>query len=281
MLVRSDGVVRTRKVAPRGPPRPIGKGGHLYEIEEVVNARNGKFGREYLVKWRGYGSKENMWISELPSFFKKRSRFYLSRKGLRDEDCSDSGLDDADASSEEEEEEGVVHSDSDEEEAVESDSDASSSSGSVASAGSGGGGGNGEDDDGDYYVRQNTTTTTKLTKHHARKRKYQEEKKCATAAAAATTDVKDLARVAKFCRCAHHTSKKFLQEDEDQDDQDDDDDDDSEPEDGGVNTSPSAGPPSAVRLQSLKKKGSKKEQLAMRALLALADYVNDTGSDSE
>ncbi|KAJ1467199.1 hypothetical protein T484DRAFT_1859621 [Baffinella frigidus] len=275
MLVRSDGVVRNRKAASRGPPRPIGKGGLLYEIEEVVNARNGKFGREYLVKWRGYGSKENMWISELPSFFKKRSRFYLSRQGLRDEDGSDSGLNDSDASSEEEEEEGVVHSDSDEEEAVESDSDASSS-GSDSSADSGG------EDDGDYYVRH--TTTTKTTKHHARKRKYQEEK---CAAAAATTDVKDLARVAKFCRCAHHTSKKFLQEDEDEG-EDDDDDDDSEPEDGGVHTPPSAGTPAPSSVvQSLKKKGdgrgkgSKKEQLAMRALLALADYVNDTGSDSE
>ncbi len=88
MLVRSDGFVRQDKSVRskrqrRKAPAPIVKKHLLYEIEKVVDARNGIYGREYFVKWRGYRSSENMWIGDPPPFF-RNSRFYIATTKERD-----------------------------------------------------------------------------------------------------------------------------------------------------------------------------------------------------
>jgi hypothetical protein len=66
----------TIKHARRAAPTPIVKKDLLFEVEKVVNARVGKWGLEYFVKWRGYHVSENSWIDEVPPFFQKNSQFY-------------------------------------------------------------------------------------------------------------------------------------------------------------------------------------------------------------
>ncbi len=121
MLVRSDGFVRKDKsVRSKCPkrktaPAPIVKKHLLYEIEKVVDARNGIYGREYYVKWRGYRSSENMWIADLPPFFKKTSRFYIATKKERDVSVESESGSDTDS-----EEDDTVDSDEEEEEVIDS-----------------------------------------------------------------------------------------------------------------------------------------------------------------
>ena len=69
------------------PPTPLVKSDLLYEVERVVDARVGKWGLEYFVKWRGYDTSDNSWIDELPPFFQKNSAFY--QKKLRSGYASD------------------------------------------------------------------------------------------------------------------------------------------------------------------------------------------------
>jgi hypothetical protein len=62
-------------------PRPLQKKGDLlWEIEKLLGTRSGTFGKEYLVKWKGYPDSDNMWIDSLPPFFVKGSPHYLDEK---------------------------------------------------------------------------------------------------------------------------------------------------------------------------------------------------------
>ena len=45
------------------PPEIIG-GEERYEVKEVINSRFWHKKLQYLVKWKGYGHKENLWLSE-------------------------------------------------------------------------------------------------------------------------------------------------------------------------------------------------------------------------
>ncbi|KAJ1464076.1 hypothetical protein T484DRAFT_1871197, partial [Baffinella frigidus] len=71
----------------RPPPAPIkARTTHLlYEVEKVVDVRMGKWGPEYLVKWKGYRTSDNTWIDEIPPFFRKESPFYKKEFALTDE----------------------------------------------------------------------------------------------------------------------------------------------------------------------------------------------------
>lgn len=253
MLVRSDGFVRSKKPH-RKAPAPIVKKHLLYEIEKVVNARDGKYGREYFVKWRGYKSIENTWIGDLPPFFKKTSRFYIGAKSKHDasvESESESGSDtdsDEDDSVDSDEEDDAIDSDIDE--ANDSDID--------------------DDDDDDESDDEYTTPEPTLRKRKRVGRNVNSTK----------TDQEGDVHTSKKCKCSYHNARKFILEEDDDDDEDDN----------------MAGPSKVVVTESVvepkvviqikaashdKTKSTKKEQLAMRALLALANYVNDTESDSE
>ena len=238
MLVRSDGFVRRKKsqhhmAAPA--PAPIVKKHLLYEIEKVVDAREGDWGREYFVKWRGYKTRENSWIGELPSFFKKTSHFYIARDG------DDGSVVESGCGTDSDEEEAVdSDSDSDEEKAIDFDSDEDEAV---------------ETDD-EYPVSLPTS----------RKRKREPK-----VIVVDSEDDED-----EYCKSVHPTARKFILEDDDDDEMND--------GVGGVSNATLHGPKTAVvqlKASRDKAKYTRKEQLAMRALLALANYVNDTVSDSD
>jgi hypothetical protein len=102
--------------------KPIKKVDMFYEVEKVLDARMDNTGSaQYLVKWTGYHSRENMWISELPVFF-KRDCLLLLHKALQDEmsDSCDSDIEyesseDSSESESEFETESDTESDSDDE----------------------------------------------------------------------------------------------------------------------------------------------------------------------
>jgi hypothetical protein len=52
-----------RRAKPPPPPEIIG-GEERYEVEEVVNSRFYRRRLQYLVRWKGYGHKENSWLVE-------------------------------------------------------------------------------------------------------------------------------------------------------------------------------------------------------------------------
>jgi hypothetical protein len=90
----------------RPAPKAIKRSAELlYEVEAVLDARTGKFGPEYLVKWRGYSASKNQWIDELPSFFRRRCLLLLHRAAWGDSwasssyDSSSEEEDDSDSSS--------------------------------------------------------------------------------------------------------------------------------------------------------------------------------------
>ena len=62
MPVPPDSIVR-RRATPPPPPEIIG-GEEWYEVEEVINSRLWHRKLQYLVKWRGYGHEDNLWLSE-------------------------------------------------------------------------------------------------------------------------------------------------------------------------------------------------------------------------
>ena len=260
MLVRSDGFVRKDKsVRSKCPkrktaPAPIVKKHLLYEIEKVVDARNGVHGREYFVKWRGYNSCENMWIGDLPPFFHK-SHFYIATTKGRDASVESESGSDTDS-----EEDDTVDSDEEEEEVIDSDS---------------------EDDEDVVEVSDDESPPPSPTLKRRRV-----DKKVSSSKKAKNDTIK--------CKCPPQNVRKFLLSDDD-----DDDDDEVGSSKGSVvpQVAPTAviqgtvvkpdvveQPEVVIRLKASsrdKAKASKKEQLAMTALLALANYVNDTESDSE
>jgi hypothetical protein len=77
----------------------------MYEVEKVLDARFGKNGvPEYLVKWAGYPHGDNMWVEELPIFFKRQCVLLLYKAAARvSESESDSSSEsESDSSSESE-----------------------------------------------------------------------------------------------------------------------------------------------------------------------------------
>lgn len=267
MLIRSDGFVRGRK-AVRAAPTPIVKKHLLYEIEKVIKSRQGEWGREYLVKWRGYGSDDNMWIDKLPSFFKKNSSFYEA--SLSDEDDpveSDSVSEDSADSGSGSVGDEVVTS---EDEAVSSEDEVGSDADEPDS-----------DDSGEDYTETTGQKKRKrvCTRHHKSTRRS--ARKLIFDDSDSDDELVELPSVVALSKSVVQKPKAVAQKPK------------------GVNNHPSAygaafeyleseseesavHPPKACaqsKSGTPKSKGSKKEQLAMRALLALAEYVNDTESD--
>lgn len=35
-----------------------------YEVDQILKHRTGKSGRKFLVRWKGYGSKHDLWVNE-------------------------------------------------------------------------------------------------------------------------------------------------------------------------------------------------------------------------
>lgn len=244
MLVRGDGKKRTREKRSAAPPAPIVAKHLLYEIEKVVDTRKGKWGTEYFVKWRGYSSTENMWISDIPVFFDKRSKFYkieaCDHNGSTESDSSESDSDESDEDEvvDSDEDEVVDSSDDEVVEVVDSDEEYSDV----------------ECDDHDEDFEE--ACTSKKRKRVVDSSVAQNKKN------AKARDIPKLSSPKNSSLC----NKKFLVEE-------------SESDDEGVG--PASGELSSSKSKSSKSKMSKKEQLAMRALIALAEYVNDNESDSE
>jgi hypothetical protein len=229
MLVRGDGKKRTREKRSAAPPAPIVAKHLLYEIEKVVDTREGNWGTEYYVKWRGYRSSENMWISDIPVFFDKRSKFYkieaCDHNGSTESDSSESDEDEVVDSDEDE----VVDSSDDEVvEVVDSDEEYSDV----------------ECDDPDEDFEEECTS--KKRKRVVDSSVAQNKK---------NAKARDIPKLSSPKNSSLY-NKKFLVEE-------------SESDDEGVGPA-SAELPSS-KSKSSKSKMSKKEQLAMRALVALAE----------
>ena len=62
MLVLPDPIIGHHMKPP--PPPEIIRGEERYKVEEVINSRFWHRKLQYLVKWKGYGHKENLWLSE-------------------------------------------------------------------------------------------------------------------------------------------------------------------------------------------------------------------------
>ena len=109
------------------PPKPIKDDELLYEVKRVLSARMGRHGPEYLVQWKGYSHDEDTWISELPSFFRKRCLMLIQKDEAFDSVESDSSCSEWESDSNGSD----ISSDSgsDSESSSDSDSDSSSSSG--------------------------------------------------------------------------------------------------------------------------------------------------------
>jgi hypothetical protein len=75
------------------PPKPIKNRELMYEVEDVVDARMGRFGPEYLVKWKGYAHKDSSWIEELPIFFKSKCLSLIKNVKAVVDDSSESESD--------------------------------------------------------------------------------------------------------------------------------------------------------------------------------------------
>jgi hypothetical protein len=126
MLIRGDGYRHTTRSGRKyskygkasgmkskrssGIPRPIRtQGDLLWEVEEVIASRMGCFGREYLVKWRGFSARENSWTTDLPPYFQKIQKWSVKRELEPDSDdgspscssCSASDQSESDSDSEE------------------------------------------------------------------------------------------------------------------------------------------------------------------------------------
>jgi hypothetical protein len=56
-------LIEGHHVKPLPPPEIIG-GEERYEVDEVLDSRMKGRKLQYLVRWRGYGHKENSWIPE-------------------------------------------------------------------------------------------------------------------------------------------------------------------------------------------------------------------------
>jgi hypothetical protein len=55
--------IEGRRTRPLPPPEIVG-GEERYEIEEIIDSRMRGRRLQYLVRWKGYGCEENLWISE-------------------------------------------------------------------------------------------------------------------------------------------------------------------------------------------------------------------------
>jgi hypothetical protein len=55
--------IKGRQARPLPPPEIVG-GEERYKVEEVINSRLWYWRLEYLVKWKGYGHEENLWLVE-------------------------------------------------------------------------------------------------------------------------------------------------------------------------------------------------------------------------
>ena len=52
------------RVARLPPPLDIVEGEERYEVKEVINSQFYYRKLQFLVKWKGYGHQENLWLSE-------------------------------------------------------------------------------------------------------------------------------------------------------------------------------------------------------------------------
>jgi hypothetical protein len=97
----------------------------MYEVEKVLDARFGNNGvPEYLVKWAGYPHGDNMWVEELPIFFKRQCLLLLYKAAARvSERESDNSSESESESSSESESESSSESESDSSSESESESD--------------------------------------------------------------------------------------------------------------------------------------------------------------
>jgi len=111
-------------------PKPIKNRELMYEVEDVVDARMGRFGPQYLVKWEGYPPSQNMWIDELPSFFKSKCLSLINNAKKKIVDDSSGSESDSGSSSGSE---SASSSDSESESASSSDSESESDTDSTAS----------------------------------------------------------------------------------------------------------------------------------------------------
>jgi hypothetical protein len=55
--------IEGRRAHPPPPPEIVG-GEARYEVEEVIDSRMRGRRLQYLVRWKGYGHEENLWLSE-------------------------------------------------------------------------------------------------------------------------------------------------------------------------------------------------------------------------
>jgi hypothetical protein len=108
----------------QGRPTPIKLTAKMYEVEEIVAAKQTSDGPKYLVKWEGYDSSHNAWIDEMPPFFKKRCLFLIGKGSVSEIDSSDSSdSSESESESESDNDDTVVSDSESEESAIESDSD--------------------------------------------------------------------------------------------------------------------------------------------------------------
>ena len=108
-------VKRNTKQHPHAPSPIVGEEYVCYEVEHILDSKPGDCGSLYLVKWAGYGSGYNSWISELPPFFQKynKATFTDDEESDLDDEESDFEPDEVDDSSEDNMSDSSLDSDSD------------------------------------------------------------------------------------------------------------------------------------------------------------------------